>query len=357
VKFGYFTLSDNPPYYEPNRRDPNQFLREILAECLAAEDLGFDSVWVPEHHFGLFGCLPSPTTFLGYVAARTKRVRLGAAAVVLPCNHPLRVAEEWALLDLLSEGRAVFCAGRGYDEREYTAFEVPFDESRGRFDEELQIVSGAWKNADFTFEGQYHRIAQPVTVLPRPTQQPHPPVVVACFSPPTMEMAARNGFDIIFAPFAAAMMFGSLEEAAAKFRALAADAGHAEAKVKCSYFVCLADSEEEELRARERLLYYLRGVLPALPGDPSKAPPHIAYFADIVKRIQAMEPNQLRERSIITGSAAYCIDHLKKVQAAGLDEVICYFNFGGLPHEATLAQMGRFSREVLPAFAPAPAIV
>jgi hypothetical protein len=121
--------------------------------------------------------------------------------------------------------------------------------------------------------------------------------------------------------------------------------------------VCLADSEEEELRARERLLYYLRGVLPALPGDPSKAPPHIAYFADIVKRIQAMEPNQLRERSIITGSAAYCIDHLKKVQAAGLDEVICYFNYGGLPHEATLAQMGRFSREVLPAFAPAPAIV
>jgi alkanesulfonate monooxygenase SsuD/methylene tetrahydromethanopterin reductase-like flavin-dependent oxidoreductase (luciferase family) len=352
MKFGYFTLSDNPPAYEPNRRDPNQFLREILDECLAAEDLGFDSVWVPEHHFGLFGCLPSPPAFLSYVAARTKRVRLGAATVVLPCNQPLRVAEEWALLDLLSGGRAVFCAGRGYDEREYAAFEIPFDQSRGRFDEELQIVTGAWKNREFTFEGRYHRIPQPVTVLPRPVQQPHPPVVIACFSPPTLEMAARNGWDVIFAPFAAAMMFGSLEQAAGTFRRLAAEAGHPEAKVRCSYFVCLADSEEEELRARERLLYYLHGVLPALPGDPSKAPPHIAYFADIVKRIQAMEPQQLRERSIVTGPPEYCIEHLKKVEAAGLDEVICYFNYGGFSHERTLAQMERFAREVLPAFSP-----
>ena len=82
MKFGYFTLSDNPPFYEPNRRDPNQFLREILAECLAAEDLGFDSVWVPEHHFGLFGCLPSPTTFLGYVAARFRGRFLDNATVL-----------------------------------------------------------------------------------------------------------------------------------------------------------------------------------------------------------------------------------------------------------------------------------
>jgi alkanesulfonate monooxygenase SsuD/methylene tetrahydromethanopterin reductase-like flavin-dependent oxidoreductase (luciferase family) len=350
MKLGYFTLSDNPPFYGANRRDANQFLRDILAECLAAEDLGFNSVWVPEHHFGLFGCLPSPATFLGYVAARTERVQLGAATVVLPCNHPLRVAEEWALLDLLSNGRAVFSAGRGYDAREYAAFEIPFAESRGRFDEELLIVTGAWTTPDFTFEGQYHRITEPVTVLPRPTQQPHPPVVVACFSEPTMEMAARNGFDIIFAPFAAAMMFGSLEEAAAKFRRLAAEAGFPNSKVKCSYFLALADTEQDELAARERLLYYLHGVLPALPGDLSKAPPHIAYFADIAKRIEAMEPSQLRERSIVTGTPEHCVEHLKRVEAAGVEEVICYFNFGGLPHDKTLAQMERFSREVLPSF-------
>jgi hypothetical protein len=78
-----------------------------------------------------------------------------------------------------------------------------------------------------------------------------------------------------------------------------------------------------------------------LPADPSTAPPHIAYFADIVKRIQAMEPSSLRERSIVTGTAEQCVGHLKRVEAAGIDEVICYFNFGGLDHERTLAQMQR----------------
>src|SRR5207237_4315333 len=134
------------------------------------------------------------------------------------------------------------------------------------------------------------------------------------------ELAARNGFNIIFAPFAAAMMFGSLEEAAAKFKGLAAEAGFANSKVKCSYFVALADTEQEQTRARERLLYYLHGVLPALPGDLSKAPPHIAYFADIVQRIKAMEPATLRERSIVTGAPQQCIEQLKKVEAAGIDE-------------------------------------
>ena len=95
---------------------------------------------MPEHHFGLFGCLPAPATFLAHVAARTSRIRLAAATVVLPCAHPIHVAEEWALLDLLSNGRTVFCAGRGYDRREYDTFEVPFEESRGRFDEEMAIV-------------------------------------------------------------------------------------------------------------------------------------------------------------------------------------------------------------------------
>jgi alkanesulfonate monooxygenase SsuD/methylene tetrahydromethanopterin reductase-like flavin-dependent oxidoreductase (luciferase family) len=109
------------------------------------------------------------------------------------------------------------------------------------------------------------------------------------------------------------------------------------------------------MRARERLLYYLHGVLPALPEDPSKVPPHIAYFVDIVAKLKAMQPGMLRERSIVTGTTEQCVEHLKKVEAAGIDEVICYFNYGGLPHDRTLAQMERFSREVLPRFAAAPA--
>src|SRR5918999_1704716 len=81
MKFGYFTLTDNPPAYGATRRDPNQFLLEVLEECRVAEELGYHSAWVPEHHFGLFGCLPAPATFLAHVAARTKRIQLAPATV------------------------------------------------------------------------------------------------------------------------------------------------------------------------------------------------------------------------------------------------------------------------------------
>lgn len=350
MKFGYFTLTDNPPAYGPKRRDPNRFLLDLMEECLHAEAIGLNSVWLPEHHFGLFGCLPVPSVFLANLAARTARVKLAPATVVLPCNHPVRTAEEFALLDLLSDGRVVFSAGRGYDKREYDAFGIPFDESRERLDEEMEIIKLAWTEEAFTYKGKFFQFDDPVTVLPRPVQKPHPPIYVACFSKPTMEMAARNGFNAIFAPFAAAMMLGSVQQAAAFHRERAAEAGHPNVRTMCSYFVAVVDSPAEALKAKERLITYLRGVVPALPGDRAKAPPHIAYFVDIVERLLSMKPEQLGDRSIITGSPEECIASLQKVEAAGIEEVIVYFNFGAYPHLETMKMMDRFVRDVAPHF-------
>jgi alkanesulfonate monooxygenase SsuD/methylene tetrahydromethanopterin reductase-like flavin-dependent oxidoreductase (luciferase family) len=356
VKFGYFTLTDNPPGYGARRRDPNQLILEVVDQAIEAEQLGFNSAWLPEHHFGLFGVLPAPAQALAFIAGRTSRIRLAPATVLLPCNNPVRVAEEYALLDLLSNGRAIFSAGRGYDEREYRTFEIPFEESRTRFDEELLIVRKAWTEENWTWHGRHHTIPDPVTISPRPIQQPHPPVYVACFSEPTMRMAAEQGFSVIFAPFAASMVFGSLAEAVARFKTYAADAGFPSSKAMCSYFTCVVDSEEETQAVRERLLYYLQNITPAFPSNPETAPPHIRYFIDIVDRIQRMRPEDLGERSIVTGTREQVIDQMRRVEAAGIEEVICYFNFGLLPHEQTLAQMRRFAYEVMPAFASAPAI-
>lgn len=357
MRFGYFTLSDNPVAYGEKRRDPNQLLCDIVEEAIEAESLGFNSAWLPEHHFGAFGVIPTPSTVLAYIAGKTERLRLAPATVLLPCTQPLRTAEEYAVLDVLSNGRAIFSAGRGYDEREYRAFGVPFSESRTRFDEELLIIRKAWTEEAWTWQGQHHTIPDPLTVYPRPVQQPHPPVYVACFSEPTMRMAAAQGFNIIFAPFAASMMFGSLKEAVAQFKEYATAAGHPDSTAMCSYFVAIADSEAEKQAARERLLFYLRlCAAPAFPGDPSKAPPHIRYFAEIVQKIRSMKPEDLGERSIVTGSREEVIDHLRRVEDAGIEEVICYFNFGAQPHQDTLHQMERFSREVMPAFAPVKAV-
>jgi alkanesulfonate monooxygenase SsuD/methylene tetrahydromethanopterin reductase-like flavin-dependent oxidoreductase (luciferase family) len=351
MRFGYFTLSDNSPGYGDRRKHPNTLLKEIIEQAITADRLGYASAWLPEHHFGAFGVLPTPAQALTYVAAKTERIRLAPATVLLPCTQPLRTAEEYALLDLLSNGRAIFSAGRGYDEREYRAFEIPFHESRTRFDEELLLIRKAWTEEEFTWHGQHHTIPDPITVLPRPVQKPHPPIYVACFSEPTMRMAAENGFNIIFAPFAAAMVYGSLAQAVARFKELSAEAGYPDARAMCSYFTCIADTREEKRRAQERLLYYLTNFLPAVPQDRESAPSHIRYFADIADRIKAIKPEDLGERSIVTGTVDDLIRQFEQVEAAGIEEVICYFNFGSLDHATTLHQMERIANEVMPAFA------
>src|SRR2546429_5274260 len=137
MKFGYFTLTDNSPGYGAQRRDPNQLLLEVAEECVEAEAMGYNSAWVPEHHFARFGVLPSPALFLAHVAARTKRIKLGPATVVLPLNHPLRVVEEFNLLDVLSNGRAVFSAGGGHDPGGDGALRAAVPGSRAPVDEQL----------------------------------------------------------------------------------------------------------------------------------------------------------------------------------------------------------------------------
>ena len=122
MEFGYFTLSDN--HYENNPRNANQFVTDITNEAIYADQLGMHSAWIGEHHFNSLGVLSSPELVLSYVAARTKHIRLAPAVNVTPLHHPIRVAEQWATLDLLSNGRVDFASGRGYDAREYAPFKV-----------------------------------------------------------------------------------------------------------------------------------------------------------------------------------------------------------------------------------------
>jgi alkanesulfonate monooxygenase SsuD/methylene tetrahydromethanopterin reductase-like flavin-dependent oxidoreductase (luciferase family) len=348
VKLSYFTLTDNPATFGAKRQDSNQLLLDTVEQAIAAEAMGYHGAWLPEHHFGGFGVCPTPNQVLAYVAAKTTRLRLAQAIVLLPCNQPLRAAEELAVLDLLSNGRAIWAVGRGYDEREYRAFEIPFSESLTRFEEEMDLVVKAWTEESFTWQGKHHVIPDPVTVLPRVVQRPHPPVYVASFSEHSMKLAAARGFNILFAPFAASMVFGTLENAVATFKEMARAAGHPNAKAACSYFTAIADNKDEMRAAKERLVFYLKGISPAFPQDMSKAPPSLRYFKEIVDRIHAMTPDQVGERSIVTGSRDDVVAQLKRVEAAGIDEVILYFSFGAYPHAKVLAMMERVAREVLP---------
>jgi len=348
MEFGYFTLSDN--HYDNNERDANAFVADILAEAVYAEEVGLHSAWIGEHHFSTLGVLSCPDLVLANVAARTKRIRLAPAVTVLPLHHPIRVAEQWATLDLLSGGRVDFAAGRGYDRREYLPFKVSFEDNQEIFEEGMEVVRRLWSSdGPIAHHGTHYQFDN-VAITPRPLQRPLP-AYVASFSQPSIELAGRLGCGLIVAPFAAAMTYGGLRQVGELYHQTCARYGRAPGRLMCSYFIHFADTKREEEAARARQIrYYKECVIAAFPGDPKTAPPSYRYFIGMVERLRNVRPQDLTENSVLLGSPAQITETLKKVEAAGFDEVILYFNVGLKPHAQVKDEMARFIAEVAPAF-------
>ena len=175
----------------PGRHGP---LEEVYARALERIEImdrgGFDAVWLAEHHFTTFSVCPSVHMLGTLAAARTKRLRIGTAVSLAALYHPLRLAEEVALLDMLSGGRVNWGAGRGFAPSEFNAFGVPPEESAERFREAVDIVLKAWTQERFTYKGA-HFAFDDIEVLPKPLQQPHPPTWMAATSEPAIDWAAE----------------------------------------------------------------------------------------------------------------------------------------------------------------------
>lgn len=348
MKFGYFTLSDNA--YIDNPRPPNQFVNDIVNEAIYADEIGMHSAWVGEHHFSTLGVLSCPDLVLATIAARTKHIRLAPAVTVLPLHHPIRVAEQWATLDLLSGGRVDFAAGRGYDRREYEPLGADFDGNQPVFEEGMEIVRRLWDaTGPISFKGKHYSFDN-VAITPRPLQSPIP-AYVASFSSPSIALAARLGCGLIVAPFAAALSYGGLRQVADLYKETCARHGTAPGRLMCSYFTHFADTAAQEQAARARQIrYYKECVIPSFPGDPATAPPSYRYFIDMVERLRKVRPEDLGENAVLIGSPARISDVLGKVRDAGFDEVILYFNVGLKPHPQVKDEMARFMADVAPAF-------
>ncbi|MGH6769811.1 MAG: LLM class flavin-dependent oxidoreductase [Xanthobacteraceae bacterium] len=349
MKFGYFTLSDNN--YRDNDRTPNQCISDILAQAVHAEALGMHSVWIGEHHFSTLGVNSSPEVLLAYIAAQTKRVRLAPAVNVLPLHNPVLVAEQWATLDLLSGGRVDFATGRGYDRREYEPLGADFDNNAAIFAEGVEIVHRLWNEpGPLTHKGKHYAFEN-ISITPVPRQQPIP-IYVASFSKPSMELAARRGLGLVVAAGQASAMHGSLAATAELYREACAAIGRTPGRLITSYFIHFADTPGEERAARERQLrYHQECTSSAFPGDPKTAPENYRYFEKIVNRYLSMKPEDFTDSAVLIGNSAQIAETLKtKVEAAGFDEVILYFNLGLKPHAQVMDEMARFMAEVAPGF-------
>jgi alkanesulfonate monooxygenase SsuD/methylene tetrahydromethanopterin reductase-like flavin-dependent oxidoreductase (luciferase family) len=260
------------------------------------------------------------------------------------------VAEQWASLDLLSGGRVDFAAGRGYDRREYAPLGVSFDDNQSIFEEGMEVVRRLWSSeAPISHRGRHYAFDD-VAITPRPVQRPIP-AYVASFSKPSIELAARLGGGLIVAPFAAAMTFGGLQQVRELYHATCAKHGTTPGRLMCSYFTHFADDDAQQQAARARQIrYYKECVIAAFPGDPATAPPSYRYFIAMVERLRNVRPEDLTDNSVLLGSPAHIIDNLKQVAAAGVDEVILYFNVGLKPHAQVRDEMARFMEQVAPHF-------
>jgi alkanesulfonate monooxygenase SsuD/methylene tetrahydromethanopterin reductase-like flavin-dependent oxidoreductase (luciferase family) len=186
----------------PGRRGD---LATVFARALQRIEImdrsGYDAVWLAEHHFSDFSICPSVHMMGTLAASRTTRLRIGTGVSLAPFYHPLRLAEEVALLDIVSGGRVNWGAGRGFARVEFTAFGVPPEESASRFREAVEIVLKAWTDERLNFRGSHFRF-DGIEVLPKPLQQPHPPVWVAATSEEALAWAALRGFSVLMDPHA-----------------------------------------------------------------------------------------------------------------------------------------------------------
>jgi alkanesulfonate monooxygenase SsuD/methylene tetrahydromethanopterin reductase-like flavin-dependent oxidoreductase (luciferase family) len=197
VKFGILQF-----FSWPERR---QALETVYARALQRIEImdrnGYDAVWLTEHHFSDYSVCPSIPVMGAYAAARTKNIRIGTGVTLAAFYHPLRLAEEIALLDILSGGRVNWGAGRGFDAREFRTFAVPMEESQVRFHEAVDIVLRAWTSDRLTYHGKFFSFDD-VEVLPKPLQKPHPPVWMAAGSPEALQWAASAGHSVLLGPHA-----------------------------------------------------------------------------------------------------------------------------------------------------------
>ncbi len=348
MEFGYFTLSDNR--YPGNRRTAGQFLIEIRDQAVYAEDIGMHSAWIGEHHFNRRGCVPVPGLVHANIAALTSRIRLGPAVVVLPLHHPIHVAEEWAALDQLSGGRVDFATGRGYDSHEYAPFGADFQTSAEVFAEAVELLDLCWGDgAVVSFDGKHFQ-ADRVEVCPKPVQRPFRPYM-GSFSRYSMELAAKHDWNLMLAPFAAALVFGGLAEAAAAYREICDTAGRDARGVKCSYFIHMGDRAADQQEGRERLIdYFTLSGLRSTKTMGAKLPPTMEYYRKIGAALTDISTEDLGPHSILVGPPERIIDTLKEVEAIGIEEVMLYFNYGNKPDTMVREQMDRFMADVAPAF-------
>lgn len=340
MKFGTFLLLQSP-----SARSSAEIFQRGTEIAQTADRLGYDSIWCAEHHFSTYGYLSRPLMMATHLAARTERIRVGSAVVVLPLHHPLIVAEEIATADLLSGGRLDVGLGRGYQTYEFERLGLKLLDSRERFEEGLDIILKALTGKPFAHHGKHWQFDE-TTVFPTPAQQPHPQLWIVGQTEESILATARRGFNVISGGFG--VPIERLREFRKSLDNMQLDpAVRASMKISTQRPVYVTPDESELPEIVEQARWNMRVTLSLRQGlervEKGRA---IAVPFD-------KEPGteELLDKYFIMGTPKTCIARLKTLQEAmGITHFNASFWFGDVSHQRVLRSMKLFAEEVMPAF-------
>ena len=342
MRFGFF---DQLPCADADSE--RQRYQDLMAQIELGEALGFDTVWLGELHFSrAFSILADPLMMLAAAAQRTTRIRLGTAVTLLPLHNPVKIAEEAAIADILSNGRLEFGVGRGTAPVHYAGYDVPQEESRDRFEEALDFIIQAWTQKSFSYQGKYFR-ARDLTVVPKPVQTPHPPVRIAANSPDTFPLAAGRRLPIFATPLINPP--DKLKEGLAVYRKALPPGVPGDAALAFPVHVTTSRAQARQ-ECESSLLHFLREAGERLRPLGDADIKSFEAFRQVLARIERVSYEDVDREMAVFGDPEYCVQRVQALRREyEMDEFICYFNQGGLMEHAMVRQsMTLFAREVLP---------
>jgi len=314
-----------------------QFYREALEEVVRAEELGFDSVWMEEHHGVKDHYWPSPLPVLAGFATRSSRLTLGTDILVFAFYHPVRLAEDVALLDQISGGRFVLGTAIGYKPDEFALYDTPLEKRGARFEEGLRLMKALWTEDRVTFKGRYYSVENG-RIEPRPLSKPHPRVWIGGWGELTLKRAATLADNWIPGPTAD---LGRLLAGKEKFLAHRRAAGlPAPADWPLTRDVIIADSDRDARELAER------HIMVSYRHEYAGGWKHPLIDAGIATDLDKL----MKDRFLIGGPEQVIAQIRRFVEAYGVTHLICRLFFPGLPHARIMHALELLAREVMPAF-------
>jgi alkanesulfonate monooxygenase SsuD/methylene tetrahydromethanopterin reductase-like flavin-dependent oxidoreductase (luciferase family) len=340
--FGIFLLTNVPEW-----STDHEAVHKNIEQLRHADELGFEHAWVAEHNARRYGIVASAQLLLAAAATVTSRIRLGAGVSRLPMHHPLRLAEDYALVDVLSNGRLDFGIGKAYDLLEFQAYDIPADERDERYEETFEIVMQAWKTGKVQFQGKHFQVpgrgdqAESIELFPKPVQDPHPPVyVMVSSSEESLRSAARRGFSFVLGQRPSRDDVKRLVEV---YREEGRAAGHS----------------FDEIDANIARASQLKAIHVSDDFASAKAEYEQGYMwyvsllsnrAKVGLGIQECSYDEyIQNESIIMGSSDDVADKLADFTSyTGLGGLVGWFDAGSQPQEQVLRSMKMFAEEVRP---------